>query len=206
MLIEFTVGNYRSFKDPVTFSMVAAKLTAKEKALDEHNVFPLTDKISLSKSCAIYGANASGKSNLVQAFRFMRYFVLNSSKDSQADEPIDIDRFQLSTETVGEPSLFEMVFYTEGKRYRYGFTVDTQKVHSEWTFSESNAKPYLNLFPSVWKTISKKDSSSSVSVLSINRSMLIGSSAWVSFEEFSTNWRMNPKAWIKLLLPLALAP
>ena len=47
MLIEFTVGNYRSFKDPVTFSMVAAKLRAWDKALDENNVFPLTDKISL---------------------------------------------------------------------------------------------------------------------------------------------------------------
>ncbi|MCH8961111.1 MAG: ATP-binding protein [Bacteroidetes bacterium] len=134
MLIEFTVGNYRSFKDPVTFSMVAAKLRARDKALDEHNVFPLTDKISLLKSCAVYGANASGKSNLVHAFRFMRHFVLNSSKDSQADEPISIDPFLLSTETENEPSVFEMVFYVEGKRYRYCFTVDKQKVHSEWLY------------------------------------------------------------------------
>jgi len=134
MLIEFTVGNYRSFKDPVTFSMVAAKLRAKNKALDENNVFPLTDKISLLKSCAIYGANASGKSNLVQAFRFMRHFVLNSATGLRVDEPIDVDRFRLSTETEDEPSFFEIVFYAEDRRYRYGFTVDKQKIHSEWLY------------------------------------------------------------------------
>ena len=134
MLIEFTVGNYRSFKDPVTFSMVAAKLRARDKTLDENNVFPLTDKISLLKSCAIYGANASGKSNLIHAFRFMRHFVLNSATGLRVDQPIDVDRFRLSTETKNEPSLFEMVFYMKGKQYRYGFTVDAKKVHSEWLY------------------------------------------------------------------------
>ena len=134
MLIEFTVGNYRSFKDPVTFSMVAAKLTARNKALDENNVFPLTDAISLLKSCAVYGPNASGKSNLVHAFRFMRHFVLNSSKDSQAGESINVRPFLLSTETENEPALFEITFFTDGKRFRYGFTVDAQKVHSEWLY------------------------------------------------------------------------
>ena len=134
MLIEFTVGNYRSFKDPITFSMVAAKLRAKDKTLDDNNVFPLTDKISLLKSCALYGANASGKSNLVHAFRFMRHFVLNSVTGLRVDEPIDVEWFRLSMERENEPSFFEMVFYTEGKRYRYGFTVDKQKVHSEWLY------------------------------------------------------------------------
>ena len=132
MLIEFTVGNYRSFKDPVTFSMVAAKLRAKDKTLDENTVFPLTDKISLLKSCAVYGANASGKSNLVHAFRFMRYFVLSSATGLQVDERIDVDCFRLSTETEGESSFFEMVFFIDDKRYRYGFMVNKQKVHSEW--------------------------------------------------------------------------
>lgn len=134
MLIEFTVGNYRSFKDPVTFSMVAAKLTAKNKGLDRNNVFAVNDALGLLKSCAVYGANASGKSNLVHAFHFMRRFVLGSSKDSQAGEPIDVDPFRLSTETQGKPSFFEMVFVTEGKRYRYGFTVDKEHVHTEWLY------------------------------------------------------------------------
>ena len=140
MLIEFTVGNYRSFKDSVTFSMVAAKLKARDKALDENNVFPLTDKISLLKSCAVYGANASGKSNLVHAFRFMRHFVLNSATGLQVDDPIDVDQFRLSDETEHEPSSFEMVFHTERKRFRYGFTGDTEKVHSEWLYHVPEVK------------------------------------------------------------------
>jgi hypothetical protein len=144
MLIEFTVGNYRSFKDPVTFSMVAARLTARDKTLDENNVFPLTDKINLLKSCALYGANASGKSNLVHAFRFMRHFVLNSATGLRVDQPIDVDPFRLSTETENEPSSFEMVFIAQGKRYRYGFTVDAQQVHSEWLY-RTKAKE-TNLF------------------------------------------------------------
>ena len=134
MLIDFTVGNYRSFKDPVTFSMVAAKLRAKDKTLDENNVFPLTHKISLLKSCAIYGANASGKSNLIHAFRFMRWFVLNSATGLQVDESINVDPFHLSTETENESPFFEIVFYANERRYRYGFTVDSRRVYSEWLY------------------------------------------------------------------------
>ena len=145
MLIEFTVGNYRSFKDPVTFSMVAAKLRAKDKTLDENNVFPLTDKISLLKSCAVYGANSSGKSNLVHAFYFMRWIVQHSATRLQVDEPINVDPFRLSTETENEPSFFEMVFFADGKRYRYGFIVDCEKIHSEWLYHVPKVKE-TNLF------------------------------------------------------------
>ena len=67
MLIEFTVGNYRSFKDTVTLSMVAANLVSQDKSVDENNVFAVDKKLSLLKSAAIYGANASGKSNLAKA-------------------------------------------------------------------------------------------------------------------------------------------
>jgi AAA15 family ATPase/GTPase len=55
MLIEFSVGNYRSFKEKVTFSMVAANLVAKDKKLDENNVFAVNEDLKLLKSAAIYG-------------------------------------------------------------------------------------------------------------------------------------------------------
>jgi len=58
MFIEFSVGNYRSFKEQVTFSMVAANLVAQDKKLDENNVFEVDDDLKLLKSAAIYGANA----------------------------------------------------------------------------------------------------------------------------------------------------
>ncbi|MEC4819156.1 MAG: ATP-binding protein [Scytonema sp. PMC 1069.18] len=134
MLIEFSVGNYRSFKEQVTFSMVAANLVAKEKKLDENNVFEVNDDLKLLKSAAIYGANASGKSNLIKALNFMKWFMINSSKETQSTEKIDIDRFKLSTETETKPSFFEIVFLMNGKQYRYGFEATRDQVVSEWLF------------------------------------------------------------------------
>lgn len=134
MLIEFTVGNFRSFKENVTFSMVAAKLAAKNKELDANNVFCVDEQLPLLTSAAIYGANASGKSNLIAALRFMRNLVLNSSKESQAEERILAEPFRLSTETEDQPSFFEVVFYLGNRRYRYGFTITTERVIEEWLF------------------------------------------------------------------------
>ncbi len=134
MLIEFSVGNYRSFKEQVTFSMVAANLVTKDKKLDENNVFEIDDDLKLLKSAAIYGANASGKSNLATALGFMRWFMINSSKETQSTEKIGVEQFKLSTETEDKPSFFEIVFLINGKRYRYGFEATIEKVVSEWLF------------------------------------------------------------------------
>ncbi len=132
MLIGFSVGNYKSFKETVTLSMVDSLITEEEKYLNENNVFPINDKLSLLKSAAIYGANASGKSNLVAAINFMKWFVLNSSKETQVSDAIDIEAFRLSTETEKEPSFFEIVFLLEDKTFRYGFDVNAREVVSEW--------------------------------------------------------------------------
>ncbi|WGV24340.1 AAA family ATPase [Halotia branconii] len=134
MLIEFSVGNYRSFKEQVTFSMVAANLVAQNKKLDENNVFEVDDNLQLLKSAAIYGANASGKSNLAKALDFMKWFMVNSSKETQSTEKINIERFQLSTETEKKPSFFEIVFLMNGNKYRYGFEATRDLVVSEWLF------------------------------------------------------------------------
>lgn len=134
MLIQFDVGNYKSFKEVVTFSMIAARITAKDKRLDENNVFKVNDELNLLKSTAIYGANASGKSNFISAVRFMKQFVLSSSKDTQANEAIPVESFRLNTETAHQPSFFEMVFIIDSRRYRYGFEVTSEKIVSEWLF------------------------------------------------------------------------
>ncbi|MEP6542564.1 ATP-binding protein [Microcoleus vaginatus GB1-A2] len=140
MLIGFSVGNYKSFKETVTLSMVASSITEEDKELNENNVFPINDKLSLLKSAAIYGANASGKSNLVAAINFMKWFVLNSSKETQVSEAIDIEAFRLSTETEKEPSLFEIVFVLEDKTFRYGFEVNAREVVSEWLFQADDSE------------------------------------------------------------------
>src|SRR5689334_15896578 len=117
MLIEFTVGNFKSFRDRVTFSMVATNTRAKDKRVDEENVVRAGGDLALLRSAVVYGANASGKSNLGAALAFMRRFVLNSSKDTQADEPIAVEPFVLSDRTKDAPSYFELVFLLDGRRF-----------------------------------------------------------------------------------------
>ncbi|WP_300641420.1 ATP-binding protein [Mastigocoleus sp. MO_188.B34] len=134
MLIEFSVGNYRSFKEKVTFSMVATTLSAKDKKLDRTNLFDVDEDLKLLKSAAIYGANASGKSNLAKALGFMKWFAINSSKETQSTEKINVEHFRLSTETESEPSFFEIVFVLDGQQYRYGFEANRDRVVSEWLF------------------------------------------------------------------------
>jgi hypothetical protein len=134
MLIEFTVGNFRSFKEPVTLSMVAAKLKARDPKVNENNTIPVSEDLTLLTSAAIYGANASGKSNLVRALSFMRSFILSSSRDTQIAEPIDVQNFLLSTETEEAPSFFEVSFIISGLLYRYGFEVNRDRIISEWLF------------------------------------------------------------------------
>ena len=140
MLIEFSVGNYRSFKDTVTLSMVAANLVSQDKSVDEHNVFAVDKKLSLLKSAAVYGANASGKSNLAKALSFMVWFMVNSSRETQSTDAIEVEPFLLSTETEHAPSFFELVFLLDGKRYRYGFQATTERVVSEWLYSVPKAR------------------------------------------------------------------
>jgi AAA15 family ATPase/GTPase len=140
MLIEFSVGNFRSFKERATLSMVAANTNARDPIVNKNNTIIVNDKLTLLTSTAIYGANASGKSNVVQALAFMRKFVLSSAKESQTGERIAVEPFRLSTETENEPSFFEIVFLINDIQYRYGFEVNLNQVISEWLFSVPSTK------------------------------------------------------------------
>ncbi len=135
--MQFKVENYLSFKDVGLFSMVGYP-PIKEHENDEllcSVFYDPTEKIKLLKSSVLYGANGSGKSNLLSAMGFFRNFILTSSNEKQADDEIKVLRFLLSTETDDEPSSFEMIFFIENTRYRFGFEADKEKIHSEWLFS-----------------------------------------------------------------------
>lgn len=135
MLIEFTVANYRSFREPATLSMLAAKIKAKDERLDRNNVFQVESQPSLLTSAAIYGRNASGKSNLVRALSFMRSFVLQSTGGTEGLGSIQVEPFRLCTATIDQPSFFEVVFVMDSVRYRYGFEATAQRVHAEWLYA-----------------------------------------------------------------------
>lgn len=140
MLIEFSVGNYRSFKEVVTFSMVAAPIVVGDSPINGNNLFLATKEIELLKSAAIYGANASGKSNLVRAISFMKEFTINSAVGNRITNEIDTELYRLNIESERESSYFEMVFIIGTTRYRYGFEVDRQSVKSEWLYQTLRTK------------------------------------------------------------------
>jgi uncharacterized protein len=137
MLIEFSVSNYLSIKDEITFSMLASNPVKELEEIKEglNNVFiDNSNKNKYLKSAVIYGANGSGKSNLLSAIGFFRHFILSSSNDRQAVDEISIIPFLLSSETENKPSSFEMVFVIDTKRFRYGFEANKQNITSEWLF------------------------------------------------------------------------
>jgi hypothetical protein len=138
MLIQFTVSNFLSIKESATLNMLAVKPI---KEFEDENVFDV-DRYSLLKSSVIYGANASGKSNILKAMGFFKWFAVNSAKETQVDENIDVTPFKLSTETESLPSSFEASFLVDGIKYRYGFDVDDESVKTEWLLFSTKIKEY----------------------------------------------------------------
>jgi uncharacterized protein len=140
MLIEFTVGNYRSFHAPQTLSMLSANIKSRDSSLDENNVIEVPNNPSLLTSAGVYGANASGKSNLIKALSFMQRFVLESPKETRATGGVNVEPFRLQKTTINQPSHFEIVFIESGERFRYGFEVTKERVTAEWLYYVPSTK------------------------------------------------------------------
>jgi AAA15 family ATPase/GTPase len=124
MLIEFRVKNFRSFRDEQMLSLVAGP----DDSLPQNCTKAGT--LRLLKSAGVYGANASGRSNLVKAVAAMKSMVRNSASPEPRDQ-VAIPPFHLDSRSLKEPSTFEVTFYHEGVRYQYGFSVYAAVVHEE---------------------------------------------------------------------------
>jgi hypothetical protein len=107
----------------------------------------------LLKSAAIYGANASGKSNLLAGMEIFRQFVQKSSKESQLGERIPVIPFRLHTATESAPTHFEVVFLQSGARYRYGFEATPEMIQAEWLFTQKDSIRETRLFTREASTI-----------------------------------------------------
>lgn len=138
MIEEFSFGNFWSFKDIQTLNMTAAKIKSKQAELDQNNVFPINSGLSLLKAKAIYGANASGKSNVIKALVTFIRIIKDSVKEEKALTLID--SFQLSTETEHLPTFFQLTFRLDKRKYRYGFEASDKSIKSEWLFSTPNKR------------------------------------------------------------------
>lgn len=131
MLIEFSIENFRSIRERITLSLVSSS----DKSLD-YNLIKKEDtseKDCFLRSEVIYGANASGKSNIVSAFKFLKELVENSH-NNQKDTKIKISPFKLDANYSSKPSKFEVVFIKKNTKYVYGVSVTNEKIIDEYLY------------------------------------------------------------------------
>ena len=136
MLIQFSVENYLSIKDKVVLSLLASR----DNEHPEHLI--LDGSKNYLKSAVIYGANASGKSNVLNAFWFMVNYVL-TSHNQQVHKAIERSPFKFDKETPAHPSSFEVIFTANGIRYAYGFSVTDKAVVEEYLYYYPNGRQAL---------------------------------------------------------------
>jgi hypothetical protein len=132
VLIQFSVENHRSLRDEQTLSLVAGSNLAGKG--DERLLRPEGLDEALLPAVAIYGANASGKSNVIAALGFMRSAVLESQRRWEPDGGTPQEPFALSSK-ITEPSRYEVDILVDRTRYRYGFVISALRVEEEWLFA-----------------------------------------------------------------------
>lgn len=153
MLIKFIFSNYKSFRDETVLDLSASKITECVDHLFDVGIGRVLPTI------AIYGGNASGKSNIYQAFEYMSQYVVNSFKfggddDSRQKSEFDCMKptpFLFDTKSKEKESSFEVYFADVNnesvKLYQYGFTVNSQGIMREWLNRKSKtARTYKRIF------------------------------------------------------------
>lgn len=135
MLVQFMFKNVLSFKDETVFDMTAIN------AYKEHpeNLIDLGNGEKFLRVSAIYGANASGKSNLNLAMYLFRNIVVESLNNADEEKRLPIEKYYLPFSFVDEEesSEFEIINIIDNDEYRYGFEYNAQCIVSEWLYKKS---------------------------------------------------------------------
>lgn len=135
MLLQFSVENYKSFKNKTVLSLEASCDT-------EHiNNLAAVGNSKVLKVAAIFGANATGKSNLFSALT-SALLLLRLSNTRQMNEPLSlIEPYRFSSESASKPTIFEFVFMAESIKYVYGFSATRERIMTEYLYKYSTSKP-----------------------------------------------------------------
>lgn len=130
MLLRFSVENFRSIREKQELTLAASKLADDNSPVPSPN-----SETGILTVAGIYGANASGKSNVLAALAFMETAVLESHRNWAPDDPIPVTPFLLSRGTRDGTSAFCIDIELAGVRHEYGFEIDAVKVHREWLYA-----------------------------------------------------------------------
>lgn len=134
MLLQFSVENFKSFKDMAVLSMEPSA----DKELPSN--FTLIEKNRCLNTIAIFGANAAGKSNVFTALTAAILLVRRSNSRQVIDPLLEIIPFKFDEESIRKPTTFEFVFIAEGKKYVYGFSATQKAVQREYLYVFNSAK------------------------------------------------------------------
>lgn len=138
MLEQFSISNYLSFKEKAIISFVPESITELQELLYKPN-HP-NFQFLLSKGIGFFGINSSGKSNLIKSIDFVKSFVLGEIGGLSKDKIENLHSFALDEEMQNLPSEFEFRFWSNQKKFRYGFIVNQNKVFQEWLLVIENKK------------------------------------------------------------------
>ncbi len=140
MLLKFKIKNFKSIRDQVEFSMIAAQ--SLKDSPDRLVPLPRGKEAALRVS-ATYGANASGKSNFLSSLAHLITLVTHSTKLLGGEGGLPYTPFELDHESGQKPSEFELDFLVDNIRYRYGVIHDRNKVHEEWLIAYPKGQPVV---------------------------------------------------------------
>ena len=139
MLVEFRVANFRSMREEQVLSLVASKDAAQLKTNCVESGVKAVPHIL--RSGVVYGANASGKSNLIKAIQYMRGVVVESAALIQPGQTFSVQPFRLDSKSAELPTTFEVTFLLDRVRYQYGFSITSQRIVAEHLLVYKAFKP-----------------------------------------------------------------
>ena len=139
MLVNFTFQNFRSFRDEKTFSMEAGSIKELKESVIQKESYRLLP------AAVMYGANSSGKSNVLLALMTMRSVLLGSVRLNPTDE-LYFQPFKLDLTSANTPTSFEIQFLLDDVKYRYGFDYDKTHIRKEWLYEKCAGQREFNLF------------------------------------------------------------
>lgn len=141
MLIGFSLENVSSFKDTQNLSMETSALQ-KDDFLPQ-NTIEVENGTNLLKSALIYGANASGKTNLINVIEWFKSIILSPKEDISSNEIRRVIPFILDSENLKKPSEFEIIFIENNIKYRYGLSLFEGVILEEWLYYTKNRETLL---------------------------------------------------------------
>lgn len=187
MILEIRIKNFLSFKDEVVFSFEATK----DKEFEDRQIVEISEGVRILRLAVIYGANASGKSNLLEVFDFFDDFWLNIPDDK--DDFTGAYPFLLDVATPSQPSELSLKFYIDNVKYSYSIILTKDKVFSEKLFFYPSVQPALIFERKLENEISKitfnqnKIKITQAALDEINVKCLINMSVFAAYNQVNIN-------------------